>query len=53
MAELYMIVRQCLYCWLHGFGTKTGGEAWLRKQGIKENLTFYLGSQRRPRDERE
>jgi hypothetical protein len=50
MAELFSIVRQCLYCWLHGFGMKTGAEIWLRRQGIRENSNYHLGSQRRPRE---
>ena len=45
MELLYSIVR----CWLHGFGTKTGAEEWYRRHCIRENLTYYLGSQRRPR----
>jgi len=41
------LLMQCLYCWLHGFKTKTGAELWLVRQGMWENNQFPKGSQRR------
>jgi len=41
------LIFKILRCWLHGFKTKTGGELWLRRCGIKENLKFKADSQRR------
>jgi hypothetical protein len=46
------LILQILYCWyMGGFKTKTGAEAWLKRQGIAENLNYHIGSQRRPRGE--
>ena len=50
MNENLHLIIQCFICWFHGFETKTGWEEFLRVQGIKENKTYYLGSQRNPRE---
>ena len=41
------VLLQCLFNWLHGFSAKTGGELWLRRQAMMENLRYPKGSQRR------
>ena len=50
MSENLHFLIQCLICWYHGFGTKTGTEKFLRVQGIKENKKYWLGSQRNLRE---
>jgi hypothetical protein len=48
MKELYHLLTQCFICWLHGFGTKTGGEQFLYDQALKENARQPVGSQMNP-----
>jgi len=38
---------RCLFCWIHGFKTKTGAENWLKRQVMWENNQFKKYSQRR------
>ena len=45
------LIIQCLICWSHGFKTKTGNEHFIKRQSIKENRKYYLGSQRNPRND--
>lgn len=47
MAFIIKLLIQIIFCWIHGFQTKTGGETWLRRQGMIQNMMFGKGSQRR------
>jgi hypothetical protein len=50
MKEILHLIIQCLVNWLHGFSTKTGGEPWLARQGMMENLRYPKDSQQRGQD---
>jgi len=41
------LLQQCIWSWLHGFSTKTGGELWFRRSAMMENLRYPKDSQRR------
>jgi hypothetical protein len=34
------LLQQCLFNWLHGFATKTGGELWFPAAGNDGNLRY-------------
>lgn len=48
MKELYHILVQFCICAMHGLGTKTGGEPFIRAQALKENAKHPVGSQMNP-----
>lgn len=48
MKEVYHLVIQCCICWLHGFGTKTGGEQFIRYQAKKRKCQTTVGLSNEP-----
>lgn len=51
MKDLMHLTLSILYCWTHGFGTKTGAELFILEAAKKENRQFPRGSQRNPKTE--
>jgi hypothetical protein len=41
------LILQIVFCLKHGFQTKTGAEAWFKRQCLSENLSYQKDSQRR------